>query len=298
MGNTKTDSQLLFYAKKSGVDFSHTCMLGRLQLYTSKEQITELCRKYGLNGPDAAFAEGADGYSEPLFKLLGASKTDSLDFSAYENATIIHDMNNPLPQNYHNMFSCIVDGGTLEHIFNFPVAVKNCMNALKVGGHFIGITPVNNQMGHGFYQFSPELLYRVFSEENGFKVVKMFISIESDDVTEWYEVADPKSVHHRVMLVNNVPLSIRFIAQKIAEKDVFKQTPQQSDYTTTWNAFQSVKESNAELSDSKFKYYVRKFVPYRVKVIAKNLYNIYKTDKVSSPTLGVINPEHFKKTEL
>jgi hypothetical protein len=30
------------------------------------------------------------------------------------------------------------------------------------------VTPANNQMGHGFYQFSPELFFRVFSQENGY----------------------------------------------------------------------------------------------------------------------------------
>ena len=239
-----------------------------------------------------------DEYSEPLFKLLGGNQIDSIDFSAYEKATIIHDMNHPLPEQYHDKYTCIVDGGTLEHIFNFPVAVKNCMDALKVGGHFIGISPVNNQMGHGFYQFSPELYYRIFSEENGFKIVKMFISIESDDVTEWYEVADPKKVKNRVMLVNNVPLSIRFIAEKTAYKEVFSTTPQQSDYVNTWNAFTSVSEKKADLSESKLKYYYRKLLPYRVKVVLRNIYDIYKKDKVNSPTLGIINLEHFIKTEI
>ena len=298
MGVTQADSQLLFYAKKIGVKFNHTCTLGRLNLYTSSDQINELIAKCEYVELDPEIFQANDDYSESIFKLLGSKIIDSIDFSGYENATIIHDMNYPLHDDYTNKFNCIFDGGTLEHIFNFPVAIKNCMNSIKTGGHFIGSSPVNNQMGHGFYQFSPELYYRIFSEENGFRIIKMFVTFESDDVSEWYEVADPKEVNSRVTLVNNVPLSLRFIAQKIEDKKVFAVSPQQSDYVNTWNAFRSVAEKKADLSGSRFKYFYRKLLPYRVKVILKNLYYIYKKDKLVSPTLGIINSDQFKKIEL
>jgi hypothetical protein len=101
-----------------------------------------------------------------------------------------------------------------------------------------------------------------------------------------------------VTLVNNVPLSLRFIAQKIEDKKVFAVSPQQSDYVNTWNAFRSVAEKKADLSGSRFKYFYRKLLPYRLKVILKNLYYIYKKDKLVSPTLGIINSDQFKKIEL
>ena len=78
-------------------------------------------------------------------------------------------MNLPIGDDLKRKFSVVIDGGTLEHVFNFPVAIKNCMQMLDVGGHFFVHTMANNFMGHGFYQFSPELFYRVFSPENGFR---------------------------------------------------------------------------------------------------------------------------------
>ena len=95
--------------------------------------------------------------------------TISIDASAYENATMVHDMNLPVGDELKQKFSVVIDGGTLEHVFNFPTAIRNCMEMLKVGGHFFAHTMANNFMGHGFYQFSPELFYRVFSPENGFR---------------------------------------------------------------------------------------------------------------------------------
>ena len=83
----------------------------------------------------------------------------------------------------------MLDSGSLEHVFNFPIAIANCMALTEVGGHFVAITPANNWCGHGFYQFSPELFYRVLCAENGFRVERMIVA-ECPDGT-WLEVADP-----------------------------------------------------------------------------------------------------------
>lgn len=298
MGIVKADCTFLFYAKTLNVSFETTCTLGHLLNYTAKSDIAYCLEKYKNGVKKLEEVVFTDDYSDPIFEILGTRKLDTLDFSAYEGATIIHDLNVPIPRNLHNSFSCVVDSGTLEHVFNFPVAIKSCMEAVKVGGHYIGITPANNQLGHGFYQFSPELIYRIFSEENGFKILKMVITVPDSENLVWYEVADPKTVNNRVMLVNNIPLSLMFIAEKTALKDIFSVTPQQSDYSATWNAFRSVKENNAELSGSKLKYFYRKFIPHRLKVIAKNIYDIYKKEKIETQELGIINPDHFKRIEI
>jgi hypothetical protein len=298
MGIVKADCTFLFYAKTLNVNFESTCTLGRLKLYAEKSDISACLQKYGNGSRTLDEVKFTDDYSEPLFEILGAKKFETLDFSSYENASIIHDLNVPIPKSLHNTFSCVLDSGTLEHVFNFPVAIKSCMEATKVGGHYIGITPVNNQMGHGFYQFSPELFYRIFSEENGFRIIKMLIAVTGQDDMEWYEVADPKNVSNRVMVVNNFPLSLMFIAEKISNKEIFASTPQQSDYTATWNAFSSVKENKAELSGSRFKYLYRKLMPHRLKVVLRNLYDIYKKEKIETAELGVINPEYFKKVTI
>ena len=49
------------------------------------------------------------------------------------------------------------------------------MKMVKTGGHLMLFTPANNYFGHGFYQFSPELFYRVLSKENGFEVRRMVV---------------------------------------------------------------------------------------------------------------------------
>ena len=44
------------------------------------------------------------------------------------------------------------------------------MQMVRVGGHFMQLTVANNFMGHGFWQLSPELIYRIFTEDNGYRI--------------------------------------------------------------------------------------------------------------------------------
>src|SRR5258707_15183055 len=43
----------------------------------------------------------------------------------------------------------------------------------RSGGLFFMVDGANNFLGHGLYQFSPELLWRMFSRENGFEIELM-----------------------------------------------------------------------------------------------------------------------------
>jgi hypothetical protein len=125
------------------------------------------------------------------------------------------------------------DGGTLEHIFNIPQALKNCMEMVRVGGHFTQVNGTNNFMGHGFWQPSPELIFRVFSPANGFRV-KVVLLHEVVKSGRWVVVADPAAVQCRVWLENCVPTYVLTIAQRISEEPIFASYPQQSDYEAVW----------------------------------------------------------------
>jgi SAM-dependent methyltransferase len=138
-------------------------------------------------------------------------------------------MNQDLPRELDGKFTLVIDAGTLEHIFNFPTAIRNCMRLLEVGGHLVVATPANNFMGHGFYQFSPELFYRVLAPENGFRVVRMYVC-EVRRCGPWYELTDPAALKQRVELVNHVPTYLLVLAQKVSEEAPFAEPPQQSDY--------------------------------------------------------------------
>jgi hypothetical protein len=226
--------KLMLYVRRLGVDFTNVVTIGRQGMHLSYKQVQRQLSKFGLACPSEK-TFGDLTYCEPFFRFLGASAVESIDYSHYENATIIHDMNKPIEEGIKGRFSAVVDAGTLEHIFNCAVAIKNCMELVKVGGHFVGITPTNNFMGHGFYQFSPELFFAVFRAENGFEILKMIICEDYEDAP-WYEVSKPSGgIKGRVTLVNHQPTYLMCIARRIAcQGEPFRRGVQQPAYMEEW----------------------------------------------------------------
>jgi hypothetical protein len=88
-------------------------------------------------------------------------------------------------------------------------------------------------MGHGFYQFSPELYCGIFTPENGFELVSL-VAFEDAPRAEWYSVRRPSEVRDRVTVVNCMPLSLLVVAKRIGEADIFATMPEQSDYVSAW----------------------------------------------------------------
>ncbi len=236
MGLDVNGIRFLLYAQKLGVDFTRTAMIGRQRLHLRKLDLKDSFRVFGYEVKkeliDHIF-DREDRYAEPLLRYLGAKDVHSFDFSAYEGATHLFDMNKEIPAALKNHYSIVLDGGSLEHVFNFPVAIRNCMEMVRVGGHYLGITPVNNFMGHGFYQFSPELYFSVFTRKNGFELISL-IAFEDVPRARWYSVRSPKEVRGRVTLVNNVPVYLLIVAKKLKKAIIFESIPQQSDYLTVW----------------------------------------------------------------
>lgn len=238
MGIDLNGIKLLLYAKSTGVSFAQMATIGRQGLHISKNDLRELCDNSLLNDSDVEEIYTTNGFADSLFESMGAKSVCSFDYSEYEGASVVHDFNIPIPMDYHEKFSLVLDGGTLEHIFNFPVALKNCMQMVSVGGHLISITTANNFLGHGFYQFSPELFYRALSEENGFNIIDMFI-YEDSKSGSWYKVVDPKNIGQRGTLANRCPTLIATIAKKISTVQPFKEFPGQSDYNALWKKYQN-----------------------------------------------------------
>ena len=236
MGIDKITLEFLLDSRRQGVEFKDAITLGRQDLLVQYEDIENLFNRYDIPFTEKSITNlynKNNQFAEPLFEYLGAESCKSIDNSDFENASIVYDLNDPIKNELKGQFDTVIDGGTLEHVFNFPQAIKNCMELIKVGGNFISITPTNNFVGHGFYQLGPELLYRIFSEENGFKVKKMiYCEYNNDDL--WYEILDPKIVSHRVEVRSMYPSSLMLLAEKVKNTNIFEKTPQQSDYASEW----------------------------------------------------------------
>lgn len=232
-------------------DFGSTLTLGRLELFLSKRALGHLRREFGIAHAvlEACRQRFADQF---LTTVLGASDVQSMDFSQYEGASIAHDLNRPIPLALEQRFDTVIDGGTLEHVFNFPVALANCMKLLRPGGRLFLFTPGNSQMGHGFYQFSPELLYRALAPAQGFQVEHMeavrfrYVSTELGTVGRRLEVVDPAQLGTRSVVASCHPLALHVCARKLHHlDDPFQSVPLQSDYVQVWKGGAGAQESRS-----------------------------------------------------
>ena len=231
----------LLAARAAGVSFARTAMIGRQSLHITATHLNDRLRRFGMTKirDTKTLLAAEQGYSEPLLKLIGAESVTSFDASPYEGASVVHDMNQPVAHEHHDHYSVVIDGGSLEHVFNFPQAMRNCMMMIAPGGHFLGITPANNLFGHGFYQFSPELFYRVFSAETGFAVERMYV-VEYAPGASWMAVRDPAVVKKRVTLTNAFPTYLMVQARRVDGSKSLMRTPQQSDYVAEWSGINTV----------------------------------------------------------
>lgn len=232
MGLDSNGTKFLFAAHAAGVSFRQTAMLGRQNFFPEPASLQRLLdlRQSGLSAVE--FLADSQNYAEKFLEFLGAEEAVAIDNSAYEGAAIVTDLNAPIDASLKERFSVVLDGGCLEHIFNFRRAIRNCMEMLQIGGHFLGITPANNFCGHGFYQFSPEIYFRIFTGENGFALR----AVLTRDGSTWYRVQDPDQFGGRVELQNNRPTYLFVMAKKNEARELFVTPPQQSDYARTWKA--------------------------------------------------------------
>ena len=237
MGLDNTAAQVLSGARAIGADFNSTMMIGRQWLLANPALIDDIAQFHGVT-PTARDPD--DAFAEPFFRMLGAQTINSIDYSDYESATVVHDLNCPLPPDLRARYDVVFDGGTLEHVFNFPTALKSCLEMVRVGGLFVQVSNANNFMGHGFWQISPELMYRSLSEANGFEIVTVMLR-ELREATPRgrlhapYQLArDPNALGWRVELVNRRPTYIITIARRTSEVPIFATAPQQSDYERFW----------------------------------------------------------------
>ena len=261
MGLDRTAAEILCAAKSLGADFTNSAMLGRQNFGASPAIIDEIATLVGASNNGVA----GSPYAEPFFKMLGADSILSVDASDYEGATIIHDLNAPLPAEHRGKFSLLFDGGSLEHVFNMAEALRSCMDILAVGGTFVQVNNANNFMGHGFWQFSPELLYRVFSPENGFRMQAVFlqelpIGPSGRTSGQYVYTRDPETVAARVMLVNRRPTYIAIIARKVADVRPFASWPQQSDYVPQWQDGQPVADPVRPSTTRRLLNFIRSYV--------------------------------------
>jgi hypothetical protein len=233
MGLDTNGMRALLWLRKNGASLDRVACLGRQTINAGPGPLANAFRDFGI--ADDNVTKFAKCYCEEMLHFLGAKEIRSFDASDYEQATDIHDFNLPLEGKYRDYIDIVIDGGTLEHIFNIQIAFANVMQMIRPGGLFLGIPPTNNFCGHGFYQFSPEFYFRVFTSDNGFQIEHVF-AFEDISGAPWFRVTDPITINERVTLCNSMPTYLIVVARKLEAKDqYFAIAPQQSNYVAAWS---------------------------------------------------------------
>lgn len=205
--------------KKDNLNFGETLTIGRINNLLEKEDFKLLNIQIDQN-------VYADKLLKQHFNLLSLN---ALDYSSFEDADIIYDLNIPL-ENPNKQFNTIIDFGTSEHVFNVTECLKNISNLCKINGHIVHCLPANNNCGHGFWQFSPELFFSIYDNRNGFDETEIFL-INLFDKKNWYKINKQK-IGERLELNSKEPLYLLVKTKKIG-KNLY-QNINQSDYEQQW----------------------------------------------------------------
>lgn len=213
----------LKYCKSYG-EYNSTVTLGRQEIHTQTSSILD-GKIYG------GFCE------DMLIDYFGATKVDSIDNSSFENATIIHDMNQIIKNNSDiGKYDTVLDLGTLEHIYNINNSFLNVSKLCNVGGQIIHVLPGDCQCGHGFWQFSPELFFSLYSNKNGYRETEVFSSdVESGEIKKLDAPRDGK----RLEIKTYRPIYI-MVRTVLSKKNYSHSTVQQSDYEYVWKNMEVV----------------------------------------------------------
>ena len=252
MGIAKGALSLLFQLKTTEMLQGTVCQLGRQTSYVSEEQVGAIADKFGFPCVVPIDKPADIANDEFLFRSLGFDVVESIDCNDYEQASHILDLNNEVPCEYYECFDVIYDGGTLEHLFNIPQALKSIFKMLKPGGLIIhGTLPVNNWVDHGFVQFSPTLFHDYYSA-NKWEIIRSYIfELPEDHANQPWKIYkyDPGNIS--LLSSGNNKLGIWFVAKKHAESKGGV-VPMQGSYIKAWDMDESISETNLNKRISTF----------------------------------------------
>ena len=223
--------------------------LGRQCIYATFDEFLGICRSQGVvprrcpselspatNIPQWQGTERASNTSDRAVLLsLGADEALALDYSDFEGAEIVCDLNQPVPEELCNRFELIVDSGTLEHVFHFPIAIANLGRMLRTGGRVVHISPCNNFANHGFYQFSPTLLADYY-EANEYAALQLYVAEESrsDYESSGWNLFRMDLRHQPLLMTSRKRLLAIAVAEK-TERSTVDRVPIQSYYRRILN---------------------------------------------------------------
>jgi hypothetical protein len=169
--------------------------IGRQATYLSPSGLAETLRAHGhVVDPSAIEIDRTTinripSYGEivtdrSIFRALGIDSVKALDTSPYEGAEVVHNLNEPIPDSLRESADFIVDGSTLDNVFDAAMALRNLAAMLKPGGRSLTINAWSPR--DGSYQLCSPSWYFDFFVTNGFADCKTYVCVSAGNRTNTY----------------------------------------------------------------------------------------------------------------
>jgi hypothetical protein len=273
MGINAQVATVIAYLKANNLVGDEILSLGRQDRSFSLRDVRNIKRNVRASWAESQMeASAKDPLAETFLSLSGFKVSRAIDASDFEGADIVHDLNLEIPAHLHEITSFFYDGGTLEHVFDVATSFKNVFDLLKVGGIALFAPPANNQCGHGFYQFSPELFFRVLSA-NGFDSIHVYL-VATSRPAKWLKCVDPSRAGRRYEFYSGEPLQLIAIARK-ARRLQSLVTPQQSDYAeSAWHETEEARQSRRRSYAGSIPATIAYRLVFPVAVVARTMFGI------------------------
>ena len=121
-----------------------------------------------------------------FFCMLGLSEVHAIDVNDFEGADIILDLNSPIPEALEASFDLLVDGSTLDNIFDTAAGLRNAARLLAPGGrcflHNLGNTR-DAYSGIPYTMFNPFWFFDYFVC-NDFDYCQVYLTVDEDQYPE------------------------------------------------------------------------------------------------------------------
>jgi hypothetical protein len=133
-----------------------------------------------------------------IFRALGINSVKALDVSPYEGAEIIHNLCEPIPDSLRESADFIVDGSTLDNVFDPAMALRNLAAMLKPGGRVLLINAWSPR--DGSYQLCSPAWYFDFFVANGFADCKTYVYVAAGNRANayWLDPAFMRTAEARI----------------------------------------------------------------------------------------------------
>jgi hypothetical protein len=162
-------------------------LLGRQSMLFSPADAIAMIRGNGLTPANVAIDDSlldtrtrsAQGRAfirdAAFFRLLGIETVRALDYSAYEGAELTHDLSTPIPDALESTADFVVDGSTLDNLFNPAMALHNAARMLRPGGRLLA---ANTASAHGWpYVTLTPYWFLDFFAVNGFADSRVYLTL-------------------------------------------------------------------------------------------------------------------------